>query len=71
MCISLYGIYFFVITALLLFTIGGTVYFLSIDYDWLIASVISGMHKNGLENKTRNQIFIRNRFIFLQRMSWR
>jgi hypothetical protein len=66
----LYSIYFFIITILLISAIGAAIYILLLEYDSLIATVTTTVHKNGLEEKLRNGIFTRNRFTLLQRMSW-
>lgn len=66
----LYSTYFFVIILFLFSAIGGAIYILRLEYDSLIAAVVAALHKNGLEEKLRNQVFTRNRFILLQRISW-
>ncbi|MEP6748023.1 MAG: hypothetical protein ABJB86_09875, partial [Bacteroidota bacterium] len=67
---GLRGIYLFIITTFCLLAIGGALYILATNYDSLIASVATATHKNGLEEKIRNGIFTRNRFVFLQKISW-
>jgi hypothetical protein len=67
---TLYGIYFFIISVILLLAIGGAIYIVRMDYDSLIASVVATVHKNGLGEKIRNGIFTRSRFTFLQHMAW-
>jgi len=67
---GLYGLYFFILIVILLCAISGAIFILSANYDSLIVSVAATMHKNGLEEKIRNGVFTRNRFVLLQTMSW-
>ncbi len=67
MRITLSGLYLFFTGAIFLTLTGAGVYFLLADYDTIIASVVNTLHKNGLEQKLRNQVFTRQHFHLLQR----
>jgi len=65
-----YSTYFFIVVFLLLLFTGIGAWIISLDYDTLLASILLNVHKEGLEQKIRDELFTRQRFLLLKNAAW-
>ena len=65
-----YMLYYTLVALFFVAVIAVAVWLLQLDYDRLIAAVTAHVHKNGLEQKIRSELFTRRRFNAIQKSGW-
>lgn len=63
-------LYIFFLAVVLASMMGAVLFISLLDYDLLVTTVTSVIQKNGLEDKIRNSLFTRSRFVIVQRVAW-